>query len=96
MVKEKLIQIEIGEWLYKDCFIQESIHPKLMGKYEVYKNDERQNHIGRCHTLAEAKKLCTENQIRKLAQPLCGCWIPDMLKVDENGICEGCGRKREK
>lgn len=26
---------------------------------------------------------------------VCGCWIPDMLKVDENGICEGCGRKRE-
>lgn len=55
-------QIDTQEWLYKGCFIQEFTHPKLIGKYEVFKNDEAQTHIGRAHTLKEAKKLCTENE----------------------------------
>ena len=59
MPKEKPRQIEVGEWLYKGCFIQESTHPQLIGKYEVFKNDEPQTHVGRCHTFTEAKKLCT-------------------------------------
>lgn len=25
----------------------------------------------------------------------CKCWQPDMLTVDESGICSGCGRKRQ-
>lgn len=62
MTKEKPRQIEVGEWLYKGCFIQESIHPKLIGKYEVFKNDEPQTHVGRCYTFNEAKKLCEENE----------------------------------
>ena len=62
MAKEKPRQIEVGEWLYKGCFIQESIHPKLIGKYEVFKNDESQTHVGRCYTFTEAKKLCEENE----------------------------------
>ena len=33
-------QIECGEWLYKGCFIKELEHPKLIGKYEVFKNDK--------------------------------------------------------
>lgn len=55
----RLKQIDTDEWLYYGCFIQKSVHPKLVGKYEVFKNDEPQTHIGRCHTFAEAKKLCT-------------------------------------
>lgn len=58
--KEKPIQVELGEWLYKGCFIQESIHPQLFGKYEVFKNDDMQTHIGRCRTFTEAKKICEE------------------------------------
>lgn len=55
-------QLEIGEWLYKGCFIQESKHPQLIGNYEVFKNNEIQTHIGRCYTITEAKKLCEENE----------------------------------
>lgn len=51
-----------GEWLYKGCFIQESEHPQLIGKYEVFKNDEPQSHVGRCYTFTEAKRLCEENE----------------------------------
>lgn len=55
-------QIDSDEWLYKGCFIQKSEHPQLIGKYEVFKNDERQTHVGRCYTFTEAKKLCVENE----------------------------------
>lgn len=61
-MKEKPKQIEVGEWLYKGCFIQESQHPRLIGKYVVFKNDETQSHVGRCYTFMDAKKLCEENE----------------------------------
>ena len=60
--KEKPKQIDVGEWLYKGCFIQEFIHPKLVGKYEVFKNDFIQTHVGRYYTFAEAKKSCEKNE----------------------------------
>lgn len=60
--KEKPRKIEMGEWIYKGCFIQKSEHPHLKGKYEVFKNDEPQTHVDRCHTFAEAKRLCEENK----------------------------------
>jgi len=62
MSVEKPKQIEVGEWLYKGCFIQESEHPKLIGKYEVFKNNKPQSHVGRCYTFTEAKRLCKENE----------------------------------
>jgi hypothetical protein len=62
MKKEKPKQIEVAEWLYKGCFIQRSEHPELPGKYEVFKNNENQDHVGRCHTFTEAKRLCIENE----------------------------------
>jgi len=62
MAKEKPKQIEVGEWLYKGCFIQESEHPQLVGKYEVFKNNKNQDHVDRCYTFTEAKKLCVENE----------------------------------
>ncbi len=62
MIKEKPKQIDVDEWLYKGCFIQKSEHPKLIGKYEVFKNDKTQSYVGRCHTFAEAKRLCAENE----------------------------------
>lgn len=62
MKSEEPKQVECDEWLYKGCFIQKSEHPELVGRYEVFKNDERQSHVGRCYTFAEAKKLCAENE----------------------------------
>lgn len=62
MKKEKPIQIEVEEWLYKGCFIQKHNHPKLVGNYSVFKNDEPQTHVGVCYTFNEAKKLCEENE----------------------------------
>jgi hypothetical protein len=58
----KIKKIEDCEWLYKGCFIQESRHPKLVGKYEIFKNDTQQTHVGRCYTFTEAKRLCIENE----------------------------------
>lgn len=55
------VQIEVGEWLYKGCFIQEQIHPELL-KYQVFKNDKKQTHVGVCSTFAQAKKLCEANE----------------------------------
>jgi hypothetical protein len=55
-------QIEVGEWLYKGCFIQEFKHHLLIGKYEVFKNNAEQTHVGRCYTFIEAKNLCRENE----------------------------------
>ena len=55
-------QIACGEWLYKGCFIQESEHSKLIGKYEVFKNDKPQSHVGRSYTFGGAKRLCIENE----------------------------------
>lgn len=60
--EDKPRQIEVGEWLYRGCFIQESVHPELIGKYEVFKNNESQDHVGRCHKFSEAKKLCEDNE----------------------------------
>lgn len=61
MLKEKPKQIGLDEWIYKGCFIQESTHPHI-GRYEVFKNDKPQTHIGRCYTFTEAKKLCEKNE----------------------------------
>ena len=55
-------QIEEGEWLYKGCFIQKQRHPKLVGNYVVFKNNEEQTHVDVCFTFTEAKKLCVENE----------------------------------
>ncbi len=58
----KPVRIDIDEWLYKGCFIQKFEHPKLVGKYEVFKNNESQTHVDRCYTFTEAKRLCIENE----------------------------------
>ena len=69
MTKEKPRQIDVDEWIYKGCFLQKSEHPQLIGKYEVFKNDRQQSHVGRCHTFTEAKKLCVENECTENAMP---------------------------
>ena len=62
MAKEKPIQTEAGEWLYKGCYIQESIHPKLSGKYEVFKDNKAHTHIGRYSNFKDALKACKDSQ----------------------------------
>lgn len=62
MKSKKTQQIEDGEWLYRGCFIQRFEHPKLSGKYWVFKNDSMQTHVDSCFTFAEAKKLCEDNE----------------------------------
>ena len=62
-MKEKPIQIEDGEWFYMGCIIQKSIHPKLDGKYEVFRKNESETHLGRCYTFSDAMKLCEENYL---------------------------------
>lgn len=57
------VLIETDEWLYKGCFIQkQAVHPKLGGRFEIFKNNTSQTHVGRTYTYVEAKKLCENNE----------------------------------
>jgi hypothetical protein len=58
----KPIAIEVGEWWYKGCFIQEQNHPNL-SKYVVFKDSENQEHVGSVTTMVEAKQLCKDNEV---------------------------------
>lgn len=58
---KKAIPIEDGEWHCAGNFIQEAEHPGLSGKFEVFRDDEHQSHIGRYETFNEAKKAAREN-----------------------------------
>lgn len=58
----KSIAIEVGEWWYKGCFIQEQSHP-MLSKYVVFKDTEGQETVGTCGTMVEAKKLCRDNEV---------------------------------
>ena len=60
---KKPVQIEIGEWWYKGCFIQEQNHPQL-SKYIVFKDTEQQEHVDTATTFADAKKLCKDNEVK--------------------------------
>ena len=64
IIEKIMQQIDTEEWLYFGCFIQKSQHPQLCGKYEVFKNNEEQTHVGRAMTLLEAKRLCKENKCK--------------------------------
>jgi hypothetical protein len=48
--------IEVGEWWYKGCFIQEQNHPMLL-KYVVFKDSECQEHVGTSNNFKGAKIL---------------------------------------
>jgi hypothetical protein len=65
------VQIEVGEWYFKGCFIQEQNHPKLE-KYSVFQDTEEQLTVGTCHTMAEAKAICYKNEVK---EPLRGLKI---------------------
>lgn len=61
----KAIQIDPDEWHCNGCFIQKSDHPCLFGRYEVFKDDKYQTHIGRYNTFREAKRAAKENRVTR-------------------------------
>jgi len=62
------IQLEVGEWWYYGCFIQEFIHPSLFGRYEVFKDDENCTHVTRCITKTEAKNAAKQNKVENYSK----------------------------
>jgi hypothetical protein len=58
-------QIEIGEWYFKGCFIQKHGFVQLPGKYNVFKDDQSQTHVGFYSNFKEAKKACNDNEVKK-------------------------------
>lgn len=63
--KEKPIQIEVGEWYYKGCFIQDqSSSPHDLPKYHVFQDTDEQMTVGTCWTFTEAKRLCVINEVK--------------------------------
>lgn len=61
---KKPIQIEIGEWWYKGCFIQQQNHPQL-AKYTIFADTEGQEHIDSACTFSEAKKVASNNEVKE-------------------------------
>jgi len=62
MEMNKPFQIEVGEWWFKGCFIQEQNHPQL-DKYVVFKDTDNQEHIGTANRFTDAVKLCKANEV---------------------------------
>ncbi len=60
----RAVLIETGEWHCAGNFIQENEHPELMGRYEVFRDDECQTHIGRYCTFNEAKRESRNNSTK--------------------------------
>jgi hypothetical protein len=58
----KPFQIEVGEWWFKGCFIQEQNHPQL-DKYIVFKDTEAHEHIGTASRFKDAVQLCKDNEV---------------------------------
>lgn len=58
------IQIEVGEWWFKGCFIQQQSHPELK-PFRVFQDTEEQKTVGTCYTFQEAKRICKENEVEK-------------------------------
>jgi hypothetical protein len=59
----KPFQIEVGEWWFKGCFIQEQNQPKLH-KYVIFADTEEQEHLGTSNTFSGAIKICKENEVK--------------------------------
>jgi len=62
-LERKPIQVEVGEWWFKGCFIQEQNHPDLL-KYSIFADTKEQEHIDVCSTFAEAKAICRKNEVK--------------------------------
>lgn len=58
----KKVQIEVGEWYYCGCYIQQQNHPSLC-KYVVFKDDATQTHVGTSNSMVYAMELCRQNKV---------------------------------
>jgi len=58
----KKVKIEVGEWYYCGCYIQEQNHPSLC-KYVVFKDYATQTHVDTASTMACAMLLCRKNKV---------------------------------
>ena len=61
------IKIELGEWWFKGCFIQEQKHP-LLKRFHVFLDTENQKTVDTCSTFLDAKKLCDLNEVKNYKQ----------------------------
>ncbi len=62
MGMNKPFKIEIGEWWFKGCFIQEQNHP-LLAKYIVFQDTELQMNVGTASNFKDAVQLCKDNEV---------------------------------
>lgn len=62
MGMNKPFQIEVGEWWFKGCFIQEQNHPQL-DKYVVFKDTDDQEYIDTANRFSDAIQLCKDNEV---------------------------------
>jgi len=62
-LKKGPVQIEIGEWYYKGCFIQEQIHPLLL-KYHIFTDTLAQHTVGTTNSFKLAKLIAEQNEVK--------------------------------
>jgi hypothetical protein len=63
----KPFQIEVGEWWFKGCFIQEQNHPQL-DKYVVFQDTVLGMTVGTASRFSDAIQLCKDNEVTDYIQ----------------------------
>jgi hypothetical protein len=63
----KPFQIEVGEWWFKGCFIQEQNHPQL-DKYIVFQDTVLGMIVGTASKFTDAVQLCKDNEVTDYVQ----------------------------
>lgn len=67
MEMNKPIQIEVGEWWFKGCFIQEQNHPQL-SKYTIFQDNVLGMTVGSASTMKQAIQICKDNEVKDYVQ----------------------------
>ncbi len=67
MGMNKPFQIEVGEWWFKGCFIQEQNHPQL-AKYTIFQDTVLGMTVGSASTMKEAIQICKDNEVTDYVQ----------------------------
>jgi len=63
----KPFQIELGEWWFKGCFIQEQNHPQL-AKYTIFQDTVLGMTVGSASTMKDAIQICKDNEVKDYVQ----------------------------
>lgn len=63
----KPFQLEVGEWWFKGCFIQEQNHPQL-DKYTIFQDTVLGMTVGSASKFTDAIKICKENEVTDYVQ----------------------------